>query len=510
MRNTFLIPSAMLVATAMLVAGCGSDDSGGSGNNNTGGQVGLGGSSGNVGTGGGIATGGTGNGTGGTGNGTGGTGNGTGGSDGTGGGSQAGVDCEAGGGYVCTGSWHGYAWTAGSTTPVATITPANFEGEAAGAPLCVTGSVGRMVLDGSSQAWGVAMLGVNLNQSSDADSPVNPVVPTGTGIAVDVDVNTGTELRVQIQGPNGETDPNDRWCASIPAGGKGEIAFSDFNTECWGTMGTAYAGEPITGVMIVAPGAETMDRTFDFCLNSFEEVGGDVVSSGELTGRSQSVKVTAEGREYVIQNNVWGTQNASQTLTYEGNNFTVTATSGSGNSAGAPLSFPSVFIGSNYDRATSGSNLPIQVSAIQSIPTNWTYSNSGVGGVYNAAYDVWFSTTAAGDPGAPSAGYLMVWLYTPGSGAQPIGSPQGNASIAGANWTIWKGQNGENGLPCVSYVRQGNTNSMTFDLNEFIEHAVDNNHYVQPSWHLTNVFAGFEIWSGGVGLSSTSFSAVVN
>jgi hypothetical protein len=29
-------------------------------------------------------------------------------------------------------------------------------------------------------------------------------------------------------------------------------------------------------------------------------------------------------------------------------------------------------------------------------------------------------------------------------------------------------------------------------------------------WYLTNIFTGFEIWSGGKGLESTAFDAVLN
>ncbi len=42
----------------------------------------------------------------------------------------------------------------------------------------------------------------------------------------------------------------------------------------------------------------------------------------------------------------------------------------------------------------------------------------------------------------------------------------------------------------------------------FIKDAVTRG-YVQNSWSLTNVFSGFEIWSGGVGLQTTDFAATV-
>ena len=56
---------------------------------------------------------------------------------------------------------------------------------------------------------------------------------------------------------------------------------------------------------------------------------------------------------------------------------------------------------------------------------------------------------------------------------------------------------------------QQNLNSLSFDLNLFIKDAVLRG-YLQNTWGLTNVFAGFEIWSGGVGLETTDFAVTVN
>ncbi len=132
---------------------------------------------------------------------------------------------------------------------------------------------------------------------------------------------------------------------------------------------------------------------------------------------------------------------------------------------------------------------------------------------YNVAYDVWFSTNAGGEPSAsgPSGGYLMVWLHKPRD-AQPIGTAMvGNVTIPGVpgTWDIWIGKNGSK--PCISYVPRQPLLSLSFDLNLFIKDAVANRpNTILSSWHLTNVFAGFEIWRGGVNIETTSFCAVVN
>jgi hypothetical protein len=154
------------------------------------------------------------------------------------------------------------------------------------------------------------------------------------------------------------------------------------------------------------------------------------------------------------------------------------------------------------------------VSSLTTVPTAWSYTNSGVTGTYNASWDVWFSTGSGGDGGSPSGGYLMVWLYKP-SGAQPIGSLRSSSvSLTGGSWDVWIGTHYD-GHPVISYVRTSSATTASFDLNVFIKDAVSRDGVsglptIKNSWYLTNIFAGFEIWSGGNNLHTTNFCAVVN
>ncbi|HEX6763962.1 MAG TPA: hypothetical protein VF103_00760, partial [Polyangiaceae bacterium] len=76
-------------------------------------------------------------------------------------------------------------------------------------------------------------------------------------------------------------------------------------------------------------------------------------------------------------------------------------------------------------------------------------------------------------------------------------------------WDVWVGTNGSR--PCISYVRTEASLSLSTDLNFFIRDAVDNRpSTIQDDWYLSNVFIGFEIWSGGIGLETTSFCTIVN
>ncbi|HXT98263.1 MAG TPA: hypothetical protein VN853_18340, partial [Polyangia bacterium] len=108
---------------------------------------------------------------------------------------------------------------------------------------------------------------------------------------------------------------------------------------------------------------------------------------------------------------------------------------------------------------------------------------------------------------------LMVWYYKP-SDNQPIGSTitNGTVTIGGKQFNIWYGTN--NGKPVVSYVAQQKMTSWTFSLGAFIQDAASrtcsgSTKCLQSSWYLTNVFSGFEIWKGGVGLQTTDFGVSV-
>ena len=215
-------------------------------------------------------------------------------------------------------------------------------------------------------------------------------------------------------------------------------------------------------------------------------------------------------QKYIIQNNAWGST-AGQTITFgPGTTFKVTEQKGTG-SSGNPASFPSAFIGQNSKNSTGDAPKAVSSIAKGSLPTSWTWASNGATGEYNASYDVWFSTSSGGEPTAstPSGGFLMVWLHKPNMN-QPIGSMMTTAMINGTNWNVWKGMNMTTKQPCISYVAVTPINSISFKLGDFIRDAVDNQSgYIKDSWYLTNVFAGYEIWSGGVGLETKDFTATM-
>ena len=297
------------------------------------------------------------------------------------------------------------------------------------------------------------------------------------------------------------------------------------------------ASSPISAVSFLTPGVENTTMTpgmFNYCISGFDTgagvgdapnwgtgtmgpVTGTIGGPGGMNIDFQRVKVAKGGKSYIIQNNNWGNPNGSdQLLTYSDNSFVVTSSNGNGSQA--PASFPSIYIGANGDvqagtfSTTSDDHLPKQVSAITSVQS--TFRHNGTSGQLNAAYDIWFSAavpTARYDDAI--SGFVMLWLYNP-SNFQPIGSVmRSNVMIGGRAWNVWVGPRGGSGpnsnAPVVSYVATSTSTSFSGDLKPFFTDAAQ--HGIQASWYLTDVFAGFECWSGAdcQGKSVQEFTAVV-
>jgi hypothetical protein len=203
----------------------------------------------------------------------------------TGGAGRAGGGPVIGDGYVVTGTWHGYAWTA-AVTSTATgagtsfILPPDFSG-VAGSELCVQGSVGP-----ASDYGGVALLGVNVNQGQIADdagnNPQGTVAIGGSGVTVKYSNAGGSVLRVQIQTPYGGTDPTGRWCATLSgAGGTQTVTWDQFwggapdlTQGCWNSGGNhPPVGTAIQNVALVVPGGNVYAVPFQFCLQGLAQAG---------------------------------------------------------------------------------------------------------------------------------------------------------------------------------------------------------------------------------------------
>ncbi|WP_405113052.1 cellulose binding domain-containing protein [Micromonospora sp. NBC_01405] len=211
---------------------------------------------------------------------------------------------------------------------------------------------------------------------------------------------------------------------------------------------------------------------------------------------------TVIGGKYVVQNNRWGTS-AQQCINVTGSGFGITSQQGSAPTNGAPVSYPSIFVGCHYTNCSPGTNLPVQVSQISSAPSSIGYHYVG-GATYNASYDIWLDPSPKRD--GVNQMEIMIWLNRQGS-IQPIGSPVGSATVAGRTWEVWRGNNGGNNV--ISYLAPSAIPAMSFDVLDFINDT-RNRGAITSSWYLTSIQAGFEPWQGGAGLAVNSFSQSVN
>lgn len=124
----------------------------------------------------------------------------------------------------------------------------------------------------------------------------------------------------------------------------------------------------------------------------------------------------------------------------------------------------------------------------------------------NVAFDLFTGDTADSEP----VYEFMVWLGAFG-GAGPIsetGSPIGSVNLAGIEWQLYKGPNGQ--MTVFSFVASsGNVGSFSGDLTEFSSYLVAE-HGVDDGQILQSVGAGTEPFIGSnVVFTTSSYSATV-
>lgn len=208
------------------------------------------------------------------------------------------------------------------------------------------------------------------------------------------------------------------------------------------------------------------------------------------------------GGAYTVQNNEWNSS-APECVTTDGNaDFTV-ANSSINLSGGAPGGYPSIYKGCHWGACTSNSGLPIPVPSMTPGEVTTSWSTTQTGGAYDVAYDIWYNQTPT-TSGQPNAEEMMIWINHAG-GVEPFGSVvASNVSIGGRTWTIWEGRMSIWNV--VSYVlNTGVTSVSNLDVDLLAADSVQRG-YMTNSDYLIDLEAGFELWNGGVGNATNSYS----
>jgi cellulose 1,4-beta-cellobiosidase len=216
------------------------------------------------------------------------------------------------------------------------------------------------------------------------------------------------------------------------------------------------------------------------------------------------------GGTYTVQNNEFDSS-ASECVSTDGNaDFTV-ANSSIGNATdGSPGAYPSIYQGCHWGSCSSGglTSTPIQVADLTAgtVTTSWSTSQPGGSGDYDVAYDIWFNQTPT-TSGQPNCAEMMVWLNHNGS-VQPFGSQVASGiSLGGHTYDVWEG--GQSFGDTVTYdMTTAATSVSNLDVGTLAQDAVSRG-YISRSCYLIDVEAGFELWQGGAGLATDSFSVNV-
>jgi hypothetical protein len=202
--------------------------------------------------------------------------------------------------------------------------------------------------------------------------------------------------------------------------------------------------------------------------------------------------VSVSGGEYMLANNVWGADTRQCIRSTGGTGFTVSV---SEHNQGSVAAYPSIWKGCHWGECTSGSGLPKRLSEVGSASFNFSVSSTRPSGDYNVAAECWLSPNQDSSDGYNGGAEIMIVLdyqnmYPAGS---QIGTFNGHAVYyASVGWNF------------VTYVLTGR-NSASGNMMDFINDAMSRG-YVEQSWYLHDMEAGFEIMRGGQGLTCNSFS----
>jgi Glycosyl hydrolase family 12 len=165
--------------------------------------------------------------------------------------------------------------------------------------------------------------------------------------------------------------------------------------------------------------------------------------------------------------------------------------------------FPNTFVGCEISVCSPDSGMPIQVKNIKALSSTWVFAPArrwkG-----NAAYDIWFNPTYR-TSGQDTGAEVMLWLDW--SNLSPVGGPI--VTIDGTRWlfSFWVMNHGGKRWNYVRFWRlESATSVRNLDLMPFLRFAEGYHRSVKPTWWLTGVEAGYELWSGGVRMHTQLYS----
>jgi glycosyl hydrolase family 12 len=183
---------------------------------------------------------------------------------------------------------------------------------------------------------------------------------------------------------------------------------------------------------------------------------------------------TSDG--YTLYNNIWGSGAGTQTIWAD-----------SSSDWGVRADHPNTGGIKSYPNAKKVVNKPI--SAIGSLTSNYDVTVPAAG-AYNTSYDIWDSDYDH---------EVMLWVNQHGP-VGPIGSPQGEVSLGGHTWAVYKGDNGANAV--YSFLRTSDSTSGSVNILPVLKWIKDKGWWGDET--IGDVQFGYEITSSAGGLDFTT------
>nr|WP_308801284.1 hypothetical protein [Streptomyces polyasparticus] len=186
---------------------------------------------------------------------------------------------------------------------------------------------------------------------------------------------------------------------------------------------------------------------------------------------------------YTLYNNIWGGGAGTQCFW-----------ANSGTDWGVWANHPDTGGIKSYPNATKAVNKPI--GSMSSLTSSYNVSVPSAG-AYNTSYDIWDTDHDY---------EIMLWVNQYGP-VGPIGSHQGDVSLGGHTWKVYKGDNGANQV--FSFLRTSNSSAGTVNILPILKWIKDTKGWMGNET-IGDVQFGYEITSSSGGLDFRTDSLTVS
>ncbi|QNP69872.1 hypothetical protein IAG44_10705 [Streptomyces roseirectus] len=186
---------------------------------------------------------------------------------------------------------------------------------------------------------------------------------------------------------------------------------------------------------------------------------------------------------YTLYNNIWGSGAGSQCFW-----------ANSGTNWGVNANHPNTGGIKSYPNSTKAINKTI--TSLGSLNSSYNVSVPS-SGAYNTSYDIWDTNHAY---------EIMLWVNKTGA-VGPLGTAQGNVTLGGHSWSVYKGTNGANQV--FSFIRTSNSTSGTVQILPILKWIKDTKGWF-GNVTIGDVQFGYEITSSSGGLNFTTNNLTVS